>query len=153
MRDLMELDRFRRRDRHVMENWGWVGDSTAGMFMIPSPIDQKPIAVVASAGEGWDHISVSRPTRCPNWPEMSFIARLFFNDNEVAYQLHLPEAQWISNHPFCLHWWRPWEAAIPLPPSIMVGIKALGTLTPETAKQLRTEADRLVDAIDGEQAR
>ena len=118
MRNLNLLDRYRRRDRHIIENWGWAGDETAGMFMIPSPIDQKPIAVVASSGEGWDHVSVSRPTRCPNWPEMEYIARLFFDDHEAAMQLHVPPSDHVNNHPFCLHWWRPRDVEIPRPPSM-----------------------------------
>lgn len=137
LRNLYELDRFRRKDRHVIESWGWAGDEAAGMFMIPSPIDQKPMAVIASSGEGWDHVSVSRPTRCPNWPEMTFIASLFFKEDECAMQLHVPSGDHVNNHPFCLHWWRPLNADIPLPPSIMVGITELGTLTPETAKLAR----------------
>ena len=120
MRDLNTLNRYRRTDRHVLENWGWVGDGTAGMFRVPSPIDQKPIAVVASSGEGWDHVSVSRPNRCPNWPEMEHIASLFFKDDETAMQLHVPTEQHISVHPHCLHIWRPHNKEIPLPPSWMV---------------------------------
>lgn len=143
MRNLYLLDRFRRTDRHVMENWGWIGDDKAGMFMVPSPVDQKPIAVVASSGEGWDHVSVSRATRCPNWPEMEFIARLFFEDDETAMQLHVPASDHVNNHPFCLHWWRPLDVEIPRPPSIMVGIKDRGELTVGTANALRRELDYL----------
>jgi len=144
MRDLNTLNRYRRTDRHVMEMWGWAGDGTAGIFMIPSPIDQKPIAVIASSGEGWDHVSVSRPTRCPNWPEMEHIAALFFEDDETAMQLHVPATDHVNNHPYCLHWWRPHKVAIPRPDSIMVGMKNEGLLSPERAMAMRVEIDRLV---------
>lgn len=145
MRDLNELNRYRRTDRHVMENWGWVGDGTAGIFMIPSPIDKALVSVVASNGEGWDHVSVSRPTRCPNWPEMSFIASMFFKPDEYAMQLHVPTSEHINNHPFCLHWWRPHDIAIPLPPSIMVGIKDMGTFSLDRVRAMRAPINRLVD--------
>jgi hypothetical protein len=144
MRNLNTLNRYRRIDSHVMEMWGWAGDGTAGMFMIPSQIDQKPIAVVASSGEGWDHVSVSRPTRCPNWPEMEHIASLFFKDDETAMQLHVPASDHVNNHPYCLHWWRPHNGAIPRPDSIMVGMKSEGLLSPERAMAMRAEIDRLV---------
>ena len=144
MRNLNLLNKYRRTDRHVLENWGWLGDETAGMFMIPSPIDQKPLAVVASAGEGWDHVSVSRATRCPNWPEMEFIARLFFGVDECAMQLHVPPTDHVNNHPYCLHWWRPHDVPIPRPPSAMVGIADLGILNVDTVKKARAEADRLL---------
>lgn len=127
-----------------MEIWGWVGDETAGMFIVPSPIDGKPIAVVASSSEGWDHVSASRPNRCPNWPEMEFIAGLFFEDDETAMQLHVPASDHVNNHPYCLHWWRPHSAQVPRPDAIMVGIKNMGVLSPERAAQMRAEINRMV---------
>ena len=36
-----------------------------------------------------------------------------------------PKSQWINNHPFCLHLWRPLRDNIPLPPQIAVGLKEL----------------------------
>jgi len=63
--------------------------------------------VMASAGMGWDHVSISRQNRCPNWPEMEHIKRLFFRDDETAMQLHVPPSDHISIHPYCLHLWRP----------------------------------------------
>ena len=146
MRNLRALDRYRRTDRHVMENWGWIGDETAGMFMVPSPVDGGLLAVVASNGDGWDHVSVSRPNRCPNWPEMEHIAALFFADDETAMQLHVPASDHVNNHPYCLHWWRPHSVPIPRPNALMVGVKDAGLLSTETAAILRRRVDRLVEA-------
>jgi hypothetical protein len=102
-----------------------LGDSKNGAFLVPSPIDQKLMRVIASDGGGWDHVSVSRAHRCPNWPEMTFIKGLFFEPDEVAYQLHVAESEHINNHPYCLHIWRPQEVEIPTPPGFMVGIKGI----------------------------
>lgn len=146
MRDLNSLNRYRRTGPDVLEHWGWIGDHTCGMFVIPSPIDQKPIAVVASNGEGWDHVSVSRANRCPNWQEMEFIAGLFFKDDEAAMQLHVPATDHVNNHPYCLHWWRPHAIAIPRPDAILVGIKDRGVLSPSKVREMREEVDRLIDA-------
>ncbi len=144
MRDLNTLNHYRRTDRHVMENWGWAGDETPGMFMIPSPIDKALMAVVASSGEGWDHVSVSRPNRCPNWPEMEFVAALFFNDDETAMQLHVPASEHVNNHPHCLHWWRPHNVEIPKPDALMVGFKDMGLVSPAHAGQMRRRIDDLM---------
>lgn len=114
-----EVDRFRVRSGPIVDHYGSIGDETCGAFLVPSPIDRSPIRVIASAGSGWDHVSISRPTRCPNWPEMEHIKRLFFREDETAMQLHVPTAKHISNHDFCLHLWRP-HVAIPLPPEIFV---------------------------------
>lgn len=138
MRNLTLLDAFRVTDRNMLEySGGWAGDETCGAFIVKSPIDGHMLRVIASSGEGWDHVSVSRTTRCPNWPEMCAVKELFFVDNETAMQLHPPRADWINNHQYCLHLWRPHDGAIPRPPSILVGVKEAGTLTtPEQAAAL-----------------
>lgn len=121
MRNLRLLDAYRRTDRAVVEFYGWAGDETGGVFEVPSPIDKASLLVIASNGEGWDHVSVSRTNRCPNWIEMDHIKRLFFRDDEVAMQLHVANKDHISIHPNCLHIWRPHDATIPLPHKIFVG--------------------------------
>lgn len=118
MRNLHLLDVYRIKGP---EFWGWDGDETCGAFRLPSPTDGLHLAVIASSGEGWDHVSVSRTTRCPNWPEMEFIKHKFFKDDETAMQLHVPAADHINCHPFCLHLWRPHDGEIPRPPTWMVG--------------------------------
>jgi hypothetical protein len=63
---------------------------------------------------------VSLEKRAPNWREMSLIHRMFFRDDEVAMQLHVPLADHINNNPNVLHLWRPRDADIPLPPKDFV---------------------------------
>jgi hypothetical protein len=122
MRDLRELDAYRVRGNAVVEFYGWEGDETCGLFTVPSPLDHASMVVIASADQGWDHLSVSRKNRTPNWAEMEHVARLFFRDDEVAMQLHVPASDHVNAHPYCLHWWRPLDQPIPRPPSIFVGI-------------------------------
>jgi hypothetical protein len=121
MRDLRLLDALRETGSEVMAHWGWAGDETCGMFWVKSPIDRADMKVIASSGMGWDHVSVSRSNRCPNWPEMEAVKRLFFKDEETAMQLHVPPSDHINVHPYCLHLWRPHDVEIPRPPGIMVG--------------------------------
>jgi hypothetical protein len=114
---LRDLNQY--RDRKWERMMGGEGDDRGGCFRVPV----KPgveLAVIAASGEGWDHVSVSTPHRCPSWSEMEYVKRLFFNDNEVAMQLHVPPTDHISVHPHCLHIWRPHDAEIPLPPKGMV---------------------------------
>ncbi len=120
MRNLHELDHWRRKDRVVLEWYGNIGDGTCGVFDIPSNIDRAVLTIIASSGEGWEHVSVSRRNRCPNWLEMDYIKRLFFKDDEVCMQLHVAVTEHISVHPNCLHIWRPRNAEIPLPPAVLV---------------------------------
>lgn len=113
MIDLNTLNKFRVK---APDFWGTDGDDMCGVFMIQSPTDRHLLKVIAGNGDGWDHVSVSRQTRCPNWPEMEHIKRLFFKDDEIAFQLHMPPSLHISIHPFVLHIWRPHLMPIPLPP-------------------------------------
>lgn len=117
MRNLYEsaVNRFR-----VVHPTAGEGDETCGAFYLPSPIDGAGMGVIASSEKGWDHVSVSRKNRCPNWPEMEHVKRLFFRVEEAAMQLHVPEEDHINVHPYCLHIWRPQMEQIPMPPSFMV---------------------------------
>src|SRR5215510_12883173 len=74
----------------------------------------RAFKVIASHGMNWDHVSVSTRERCPTWDEMEFIKRMFFNDDEVAMQLHVAPSDHINCHPYCLHLWRPQDKEIPL---------------------------------------
>lgn len=121
MRNLHLLDQYRRTDRLVLRRFGNIGDETCGVFEVPSPIDGASLMIIASAGAGWEHVSVSRKKRCPNWVEMSHIKALFFRDDETVVEYHVPKAEHINNHPYCLHLWRPKDVDLPRPPGWMVG--------------------------------
>jgi hypothetical protein len=104
---------------------GWNGDGTCGMFAFPSPIDGQSLRAQASSTDGWDHVSVSRKSRVPNWIEMEFIKRKFFRDDETAVEYHVPPSEHINYHPNCLHLWRCQTQEFPRPPDWMVGPKKI----------------------------
>lgn len=79
---------------------------------------------IAGDGLGWEHVSVSRTDRCPTWDEMCQVKDLFWDKDDCVIQYHPPESEYVNNHPNCLHLWRPTGFALPMPPSIMVGVKA-----------------------------
>ena len=79
---------------------------------------------IVSDGGGWEHVSVSLPNRCPTWEEMCVVKAHFWTDDETVIQYHPARAEYVNNHPFCLHLWRPTGAAIPTPPSYLVGLKS-----------------------------
>jgi hypothetical protein len=106
-----------------------------GCFVVVGPCNCD-LRIIVSSGDPdmrWEHVSVSLPNRCPNWPEMCFVKDLFWDAEETVMQLHPPKSQWISNHPYCLHLWLPLDVEIPLPPDIAVGVQSAGVLTPRTA--------------------
>jgi hypothetical protein len=100
-----------------------------GAFFVSGPCGCELKIIASGADEtGWEHVSVSTPRRPPNWQEMCFVKDLFWEPEECVMQLHPPASQYVNNHPHCLHMWRPIRETIPLPPAILVGVKALGVL-------------------------
>lgn len=107
----------------------------AGAFFVPNPFRREvPLTVIASDGSdgqqdhGWEHVSVSLPDRCPTWREMSLIKSLFWDPSDCVVQYHPPEADYVNNHSFCLHLWRPTGVELPRPPIWMVGDPSRGVL-------------------------
>lgn len=101
-----------------------------GMFLVPrcGVILRCMIsdgACVEDETGQWEHVSISLPNRCPTWEEMCFVKNLFFEEHETVIQYHPPKSEYVNNHPYCLHLWRPKAAQIPLPPSILVGLKGI----------------------------
>jgi hypothetical protein len=124
MRDLRQLDQYRDR-AFERKHYGQNGGATEGVFRLRlrrrDGHKGAMLAVIASCGEGWEHVSVSTSTRCPTWDEMEYVKRLFFEDDETVVQYHVPVSEHINLHPFVLHLWRPVGLAIPRPPGWMVG--------------------------------
>jgi len=106
-------------------------DGFNGMFLFT--IKGERLKIIASDGEGWKHVSVSKqdqPTRVPNWELMCAVKELFFGD-AWAVQFHPPKSEYVNNHPGCLHLWQP-DTHFPTPDSLLVGYKQK---TPDDVKK------------------
>jgi hypothetical protein len=79
------------------------------------------LRILFSDGMGWDHVSVSRPDRCPTWPEMCLVKDRFFDPDDCVVQFHPPQSMYVNDHPHCLHLWRWRGGEFPMPDPIMVG--------------------------------
>jgi hypothetical protein len=95
---------------------GFLGDQSNGFFLI----QPRGLTVIVSTGYGWEHASVSRRSSCPTYEDMDYVKRSVWAPEDCAMQLHVPESEHISRHPYCLHLWRPLEVDIPRPPAILV---------------------------------
>ena len=81
---------------------------------------------ILSWGAGWEHCSVSitdRYKRTPSWEQMCFIKNSFWNEDECCVEYHPAKKDYVNNHEYCLHIWKPIDQEIPTPPSLMVGLK------------------------------
>ena len=98
------------------EMWSVIEQGEDGL----SARSRDGLMVVASWGMGWDHVSVSRQNRCPDWAEMCRVKNLFWGPEEVFIQYHPAKSQYRNFHRFCLHLWKPQDKEIPVPLPMMV---------------------------------
>lgn len=127
------------------EQFGLKGEPF-GAFQIESPdksrVTKTNLVIIATPGDesvgiDWEHVSVraektinSRIVQMlPTWTEMCFVKALFWDDEDVVMQLHPKKSEYVNNHNFVLHLWKPTKSEIPTPPSILVGFKNLGDLS------------------------
>lgn len=127
MKNLIDpaISQYRRVHPHLGES---ARPAEEGFFIVPvGGASLRIIASRASTVEGadWDHVSVSLATRCPTWGEMCVVKDLFFEPKDWCVQYHPAEADYVNCHPYCLHIWRPTVAALPTPPSWLVGPKTV----------------------------
>ena len=97
-----------------------------GAFVLPGSMAKRRagLFIIASDGKGWEHVSVSvcGEKRCPTWEEMCRVKESFWDAGDCVMQLHPPQSEYVNDHPFCLHLWRPVHGKIPQPDSSLVGI-------------------------------
>lgn len=107
-----------------------------GAFHLESPEPGWRLALICSDGSEardvsdwqWEHVSVHAyrgdgRQRTPTWKEMCYVKRLCWDGDDIVMQLHPRESEYVNCHPNVLHLWRPLNATIPTPPSILVGPK------------------------------
>lgn len=94
-----------------------------GAFLIPKKTGS--LLCIISDGMGWEHVSVSihKRDRCPTWDEMCFVKDLFWGDDETVVQYHPRQQDYISQHEYCLHLWKPTNVDLPAPSPILVGLQ------------------------------
>lgn len=94
-----------------------------GAFFLPpiKPLSKEKLGVIASDGAGWEHVSVSLQSRCPTWDEMNYVKAVFWDDEDCVVQFHPPLSEYVNEHPYCLHLWRPIGVDIQTPPAWLVG--------------------------------
>lgn len=113
MRNLSHLDKYR------IPLFGSLGDEYNGAFKLK--IKGETYYVIASNGEGWEHVSISHKHKIPSWKTMCELKDLFFHEDEVVMQLHPKKSEYVNKHKNCLHLWKPINQEIPTPPKHLVG--------------------------------
>ena len=84
----------------------------------------KRLNFIFSYQMGWEHLSVSMPSRTPTWDQMCIMKDIFWNKNEACVEYHPREEDYVNNHKHCLHIWRPTHEPLPTPPSVLVGFRS-----------------------------
>lgn len=116
-------EKYRITDHPIMSSDSSYGNN--GAFKIP--LGKAWAYCIASDGDGWEHVSChiveTFMQRTPTWSEMCKIKDLFWEAEDCVIQYHPPKSEYVNNHQHTLHLWRPIGQEIPLPDSILVGLK------------------------------
>ena len=85
-----------------------------GMFRLLTPGGGLVLAVSSGPDhQDWEHVAVSSETRTPTHDEMVFVKDLFWSEDELVVQYHLPGD---VPRPNALHLWKSTRMPIPVPP-------------------------------------
>ena len=124
MSDWIEINKGRIREGRFSSD---DSDGCNGAFELF--VCSEFVRVIASDGEGWKHVSVSRKRsdKTPTWEMMCKIKDMFWEPEDWVCQFHPAQSEYINNHPGCLHLWQPVLPNNPMqvPNTILVGIKGL----------------------------
>lgn len=121
---------FKVPEEYRIRNGPLSSDSSIGnngAFRIP--LSGRTVAhVIASDGEGWEHVSVhcvvdNKTVKTPTWAQMCKIKDIFWSEDACVIQYHPSKSEYVNNHKHTLHLWRPINQKIPIPDSMLVGIK------------------------------
>lgn len=139
-----------------------------GFAYVFCPVTQVTLQIIFSDGSGYreagypepafEHVSVSvggkgqKQARCPTWEEMAWVKGLFWGPEETVVQYHPPESEYVNNHAYVLHLWKPVGVTLPLPHSDAVGIKGGPDLTREPDGSPVREAARLAAGLPPERS-
>lgn len=85
---------------------GQAGETGLGGSYYDS-ISGKWLNFMFSNQMGWEHLSVSMPSRTPTWDQMCRMKDVFWNKDETCVEYHPAENLYVNMHPHCLHIWRP----------------------------------------------
>lgn len=100
-------------------------DGFNGAFQFRLNGENRTVCIVASDGEGWQHVSVSfgRVPGTPSWDVMCQVKDLFFEPEDWVVQFHPAKSAYVNNHKGCLHLWRCIDGReMPTPPTVLVGV-------------------------------
>jgi hypothetical protein len=115
------VERYRTTDGPLASDTSYGNN---GAFAVPGLQSGTLFSVIASDGDGWEHVSVvvvmRRGTRVPTWAEMCHIKALFWTEDEAVLQYHPAKADYVNIHPHVLHLWRPIGVTVLTPPVYMV---------------------------------
>ena len=113
--DVIEKDPRLVKDKWQVDPINRERFSGSGYLKVSRRLSDAASVIFGSNEEGWEHVSVSFPKRCPTWDEMCVAKDVFWKDDEVCYQLHPARAEYVNIHNYCLHIWRPKDGNIKVP--------------------------------------
>lgn len=125
-----ELCDRNRTSQHLQNFISKDTDGNVGAFVLPAEGKKagSHLFAIASDAHGWEHVMVAvmRDNRYPTWPEMNYVRKLFWGEQDCVLQYHVPAAEKGNNLPHYLHLWRsPAEGSVIWPTPHLVDIQSM----------------------------
>lgn len=99
----------------------------SGVFRLDSVVPGRQLLIMASEGDGWEHVSVHAQdvvagrSFTPTWAEMCAVKDAFWDAEDLVIQYHPRKSEYRDFHKFTLHLWRPIGVELPRPDPDLVG--------------------------------
>ena len=111
--NLMLIVKERRsapRDPETINGWHHVANPQVDSFSRTYANDRLGLVVIESVshmgtGEQWRHVSVSHPSRVPDWYEIKRVRETFFRPQEYVIIVFPPEGDYVNLCKNCIHLW------------------------------------------------
>ena len=112
---------FKVPEKYRLKSCGaWSSDESFGNN---GAFQVDKMKIIASDGDGWDHVSVSNKNKIPTWAQMCQVKNLFWDEEDCVIQFHPPKKEYVNFHEFTLHLWKFQGEEFKTPPGYMVGPK------------------------------
>lgn len=83
-----------------------ISSSQRSEFLLPSITKTATISAINFKDDDFEHVMLNPKHRLPTYEEMVSLKELFWEQDEVAMQVHPAKSQYVNIEIFSLHLWR-----------------------------------------------
>ena len=107
MKNLNQIQLQHCREKELFFQTLGIGPDIRAEFIIPFENGEDVEACATNAKESdWEHVSLYPNTCCPTYEQMSKAKDIFWNKDEIVFQVHPAKSEYVNRSEYELHLWR-----------------------------------------------